>query len=87
MSLNIKNPETERLARELAAVTQESVTAAVTVAVRERLERLQGGDEGRRQQIVDTVMKIAADAGPRWREPYRSTSHGDLLYDDQGLPR
>jgi hypothetical protein len=35
MSLNIKNEETQRLARQLAAVTGESMTAAVTLAVRE----------------------------------------------------
>lgn len=39
MSLNIKNPETNRLARELARRTGESVTQAVTVALQERLER------------------------------------------------
>lgn len=87
MSLNIKNPETERLARELAAVTHESVTTAITTAVRERLERLQGRDEERRRRVVDSLMAIAEDAGPRWREPYRSTGHGTLLYDERGLPR
>lgn len=40
MRLNIKNPETDRLARELAAATGESITAAVTAAVRERLQRI-----------------------------------------------
>ena len=37
MSLNIKNEETYRLAQELAQLTGESMTAAVTEAVRERL--------------------------------------------------
>ena len=37
MGLNIKNPETHRLAEELAKLTGESMTAAVTTAVRERL--------------------------------------------------
>ena len=39
MSLNIKNDETCRLARELAGLTGESMTGAITVALRERLER------------------------------------------------
>ena len=38
MSLNIKNEETHRLARELAVLTGESMTGAITVALRERLE-------------------------------------------------
>ena len=37
MALNIKSKETYRLARELADLTGESMTAAVTVALRERL--------------------------------------------------
>jgi antitoxin VapB len=40
MSLNIKNEQTHALARELAEITGESITGAVTVAVRERLDRL-----------------------------------------------
>ena len=40
MPLNIKDPATDRLVRELAAVTGESITDAVATAVRERLARL-----------------------------------------------
>src|SRR5271157_2643474 len=40
MSLNIKNDETYRLVEELAKLTGETLTGAVTQAVRERLERL-----------------------------------------------
>ncbi len=39
MSLNIKNQETHRLARELAQLTGETMTGAITVALKERLER------------------------------------------------
>lgn len=40
MALNIKDPEAERLATEVAALAGETKTAAVRVALRERLERL-----------------------------------------------
>ncbi len=40
MPLNIKNPETERLASEIAALTGESKTGAVRQALRERKQRL-----------------------------------------------
>ena len=40
MSLNIKNKETHKLADQLAKLTGESMTDAVTKAVRERLEKL-----------------------------------------------
>ncbi|MEX2648490.1 MAG: type II toxin-antitoxin system VapB family antitoxin [Alphaproteobacteria bacterium] len=41
MALNIKSAEADRLARELADLTGESITEAVTKAVRERIERSQ----------------------------------------------
>lgn len=40
MALNIKNPETEKLAAEVAQMTGESKTGAVTKALEERRERL-----------------------------------------------
>lgn len=40
MALNIKDPETERLAAEVAAITGESKTRAVKVALQERRQRL-----------------------------------------------
>jgi antitoxin VapB len=81
MSLNIKNEEAHRLAQELAALTGESMAAAVTEAVRERLERVKS------KGMKERIMKIAKDTGPRWKEPYRSIDHGDLLYDEKGLPK
>lgn len=42
MSLSIKHPEADRLARELAARTGETLTEAVVIALRERLARETG---------------------------------------------
>ena len=55
MRLTIKNPETDRFARELVALTGESITAAVTVARRERLERF--------REIDDTAYWTSIDQG------------------------
>jgi antitoxin VapB len=41
MVLSIKDAETDRLARELSQATGESLTVAVAVALRERLQRVQ----------------------------------------------
>lgn len=84
MSMNIKNEEAHRLARELAGLTGESVTAAVTVALRQRLERVR---RERGTSLADRLVAIGRDVAPRLKEPYRSADHGDLLYDEQGLPR
>jgi antitoxin VapB len=87
MSLNIKNPETVRLARELAARTGESLTRALTLAVEERLERVREAGGPGREQRLDRIRKVSQDAAARWVEPYSSADHGDLLYDARGLPR
>jgi antitoxin VapB len=84
MGLNIKSEETHRLARELAKLTGESMTAAVTEAVRERLDRVRS-----RQAVglADRLLVIGKDCAARLKEPFRSADHGDLLYDERGLPR
>ncbi|PYX71029.1 MAG: transcription factor [Acidobacteria bacterium] len=84
MSLNIKDEKTHRMARELARATGESMTAAVSEAIRERLERVRADSK---QDMVERIMKIAKECGPLWKEPYRSIDHGDLLYDEKGLPK
>jgi len=84
VSLNIKNETTHRLARELATLTGENVTEAVTVAVRERLERLRRKD-GKR--LSEQLLAIGKDCAAHLREPYRSIDHAELLYDERGLPK
>jgi len=84
MSLNIKSEEAHRLARELARLTGESMTAAVTEAVRERLDRLRRGDTA---GLADRLVAIGKDCAARLKEPFRTGDHGDLLYDEHGLPR
>jgi len=84
MSLNIKTEEAHRLARELAAMTGESLTAAVTEALRERLDRLGKQQNG---SLADRLLAIGEDCAARLKEPFRSIDHGDLLYDERGLPR
>ena len=84
MSLNIKDEATHRLVRELAHLTGESMTAAVNEAVRERLERIRGNSK---KHKAERIRKIAKECGPLWKEPFRSSDHGDLLYDEKGLPK
>lgn len=84
MALNIKNDETHRLVQALAEETGETLTEAVTVAVRERLESLRR--RHRRDEIVQSVLDIQEfvrdlpDLDPR--------SPDEILgYDGFGLPR
>ena len=84
MGLNIKNEETDRLVHELAGVTGESLTTAVTVAVRERLDRLQQDKKG---ILSERLLQIGKDCAAHLREPFRTIEHGDMLYDEKGLPK
>jgi len=84
MSLNIKNEETHRMVRELARLTGESMTAAVNEAVRERLERVRGKSK---EDMVERILQIGRECASRLKEPYKSIDHGDLLYDENGLPK
>jgi antitoxin VapB len=84
MSMNIKNEQAHQLARELAELTGESQTTAVTIALRERLERLRGN---RQPPLAVRLLAIGKDCAAHLSEPYRSVDHAALLYDEQGLPR
>ena len=61
MSMNIKNKETHQLTEELAKLTGESLTAAVTEAVRERLDRV------RQAQGINLADQLQVSAGFRTR--------------------
>ena len=85
MSLNIKNDKTCMLASELARLTGETMTGAITVALRERLER-----EQRRRSIemrADKLRAIADRCAALMGPGPSAVEHGDLLYDDRGLPK
>ena len=85
MSLNIKNEETCRLAAELARLTGETKTGAITAALRERLERERRTRdiEERRRDIRAIAERFAQRMGPG----PSAVEHGDFLYDERGLPR
>lgn len=84
MGFTIKDAETQRLAEELSRLTGESMAAAVAPAVRERLERVRRERDG---GLAEQLLDIGRECAPRLKEPFRSMDHGDLLYDELGLPR
>ena len=85
MSLNIKKEETCRLAAELADLTGETKTEAITVALRERLGRTrrQRSAEERLREIRAIAERCASLMGPG----PSAVEHGDFLYDEHGLPK
>ncbi len=84
MSLNIKDEEAHRLARQLARLTRESMTTAVREAVRERLERIRSASG---MGKAERLLQIGRECAEHLPKSARSINHGDFLYDDRGLPK
>jgi antitoxin VapB len=83
MMLNIKDPEAHKLARKLAEQTGETMTRAVTEALRERLARVS------RAHKPETATGDLLAIGRRCAATLKGkpVDHGSLLYDDRGLPK
>jgi antitoxin VapB len=83
MALSIKDPKADRLARELARKTGESLTQAVTVALEERLRRVRARRPGR--DLADELDEIATHCASLPVQDRRSPEE-ILGYDERGLP-
>ncbi len=78
-TLNIKDPEVYRLAKELAARRRTSATGAVREALREALERDRADRDGVAERLLALGRRSAARAEPVLTD--------EDLYDERGLPR
>jgi antitoxin VapB len=82
MHLHIKNDEAHKLATELARLTGESLTKAVTMALRERLVR------ERRRRHTDDIATRLMKIGNRYAAlPDTGRKADEILgHDEHGLP-
>ena len=85
MSLNIKNEETCQLASELAHLTGETMTGAITVALKERLEREKS--ERSTEARVERLLAIGRRCASMLGDGPSAVEHGAFLYDERGLPK
>ncbi len=83
MSMNIKDRKTHDLAREVAKETGETITEAVNVALRERLERIRDGR--RKKKRLAALIEIGRQGAKMFPGPH--VDHAELLYDESGLPK
>lgn len=85
MALSIKDPETDRIVRELAAVTGESMTVALRRAAEERLERERRKQGEHDPTLVEDLLAIARHS--RSLPVLDDRSPNEILgYDERGLP-
>ncbi len=84
MALSIKSIDVERMAREVAAKTGESITGAIQKALEERLERLK--QEHRSSILISQLEEIVHRVD---QLPVLDSRTADeiLGYDEKGLPR
>jgi len=83
--LNIKNEEAHALASQLAEATGESMSAAVTEAIRERLQRVKPTES--REGVAERIKQITEQfKSLPVRDPRPIQEIMDDLYDENGLP-
>ena len=83
MAINIKDSETDLLAREVAKRTGETITNAIRTALRERLQRLVGRYTAptKREKLYEILTRV--DALPR----LDTRSEDEILgYEESGIP-
>ncbi|HEU5350924.1 MAG TPA: type II toxin-antitoxin system VapB family antitoxin [Terracidiphilus sp.] len=86
MALSLKNPETEKLAKELAQQTGETITQAVTVALRERLEREE--EARKREGRLEWLDRITKETAAIMNDGRTFDEIMNEMYDPEtGLPR
>jgi antitoxin VapB len=83
MALNIRNAEAEKLANTVAAITGETKTEAVTIALKERLENLKRRRS--RKRLADELDEIACHCASL---PVLDKRNNDEIigYDEKGMP-
>jgi antitoxin VapB len=84
MALSIRNLKAEKLAREIAAESGETITQAITLALEERLERLRG--RSTTTDLVEEILKISKRCSAIPDRDQRSFDE-ILGYDSAGAPK
>lgn len=84
MALSIRNPHAEKLAREVAAESGQSITQAIIQALEDRLERLHG--QRTSTDLLAEITKIARRCGSLPDLDQR-TPEEIMGYDRQGVPQ
>ncbi|MFV0336309.1 MAG: type II toxin-antitoxin system VapB family antitoxin [Tropicimonas sp.] len=90
MALSIKTEEADRLARELSRMTGETMTDAITRAMRERLERLRAEKEAQGDYVTRMQAFVRERAGRYDRRPVTKQEWDEVVgdtSDDLGFPQ
>lgn len=81
MALSIKTEEADRLARELSRLTGETMTDAITQAMRERLDRLRAEQEAQSDYVSRMKAFVRQRANRYDRRPVTNQEWDEALGD------
>jgi antitoxin VapB len=88
VALHINDAETDKLARELAQETGETLTVAVNKALKERLDRVTAAEKKKEEKLLAEFEKILSRVSPELRNEKKTGRELiDEMYDEDGLPR
>ncbi len=82
MAINIKDTETDKLAREVARQTGETITDAIHTALKERLQRLSGRSKATttKEKLYEILQRVDA-----WPTVDHRSKDEILGYDESGF--
>ena len=83
MTLSIKDPQTDALARRLAELKGQTITDAVRAALEAEIARAERAEVARQERIRALVERVAAGM----EGSGHSSDHDDIFYDEIGLPK
>lgn len=86
MALSIKTEEADRLARELSRLTGETMTDAITRAMRERLDRLRAEQEAQSDYVSRMKAFVRQRANRYDRRPVTKQEWDEALGDTAEEP-
>ena len=84
MALNIKSDEAHELAAELAELTGKSMTRVVIDALRLQLEQVKRSQE--KNARLQEMLMIGKRCATHIHHPVTALEHGEMLYDESGMP-
>jgi antitoxin VapB len=92
MSLNIKNQQTYELVKELAVLKGLSLTTAVTIAVRNEIDREKAardaGSQPGKKSRSELLMEFSKQCAPLFKDGRTGNELINALYDEEtGLPK
>ena len=86
MGINIKNEETNKAIKELAALTGNNLTQTIDYAVREQLR--QSRHQQKKETLAEDLLAIGRRLTAKMKKPLPTMKElDDMMYDEDGLPK